>query len=168
MVVQGGDAKGGFPRQIDQSRHMGPRNQNHKAEVKDVTSTRSKTTSKVSVSQPRSKFCRIHRYDNHHTEEYPEVRATINKMVENRYRPFGRSQMGQPSQPRPTNYTYTRDKAEEQEADVIIQHRVYLNRQTREGLMNKRQQLNPLLEKSIQLLGDLTLAGRVIMHRKVI
>ncbi|KAL2494289.1 hypothetical protein Fot_38046 [Forsythia ovata] len=89
---------------------MGPRNQGYKTEVKEVTHTMSKTKSKVSTSQPRSKFCRIHWSNNHDTEECPDVRATIDKMVENRYRPTGRSQMGQPSQPRQTSYTYNRGR----------------------------------------------------------
>ncbi|KAL2558799.1 hypothetical protein Fot_03569 [Forsythia ovata] len=88
---------------------MGPQNQNHKTDVNEVTPTRSKTISEVSVPHLQSKLCRIHRYDIHDTEECPKVRATIDKMVENKYKPFGGSQMGQPSQSRPTNYTYHRE-----------------------------------------------------------
>ncbi|KAL2455134.1 hypothetical protein Fot_57769 [Forsythia ovata] len=85
----------------------GLRNQNHKVDVNKVTPTRSKTTSEVSASHSRSKFYRIHRSDYHDTKECPKVRAMIDKMVENRYKPSG-SQMGQPFQPRPVNYTYHR------------------------------------------------------------
>ncbi|KAL2531861.1 Ribonuclease H [Abeliophyllum distichum] len=71
---------------------------------------RNKTTSEVFAPQPRSKFCRIHQSDNHDTEKFLNVRATVDKMVENRYRPTGRSQMEQPLQPQPTNYTYNREQ----------------------------------------------------------
>ncbi|KAL2489201.1 hypothetical protein Fot_42493 [Forsythia ovata] len=109
MVALGG-AKGNFPRQNNQGRHTGPRIQNHKVDVNEVTITRSKTINEVSAPHPRSKFCRIHRLDNHNMEEYLEVRATVDKMVENRYKPSGGSQMGQTSQPRTMNYTYHRGR----------------------------------------------------------
>ncbi|KAL2499152.1 hypothetical protein Adt_24702 [Abeliophyllum distichum] len=38
--------------------------------------------------------------------EYPDVRVTIDRMVENRYCPTGGSKSRQPSQPRATNYSY--------------------------------------------------------------
>ncbi|KAL2542678.1 hypothetical protein Adt_03656 [Abeliophyllum distichum] len=88
MMAQCG-AKGVFPRQDNQGRQMGPQNQGYKAEVNEVTHMENKTTSEVSASQPRSTFCKIHRFDNHDTEKCTDVRATINKMVENRCRHTG-------------------------------------------------------------------------------
>ncbi|KAL2494392.1 hypothetical protein Fot_38149 [Forsythia ovata] len=81
-------------RMNNQGRQMGPWNQGYKIEVNEATPIRSKTTSKVSTSQPRSKFCRIHWSNNHDTDECPDVRTTVDKMVENIYRPTGISHMG--------------------------------------------------------------------------
>ncbi|KAL2491540.1 hypothetical protein Adt_27168 [Abeliophyllum distichum] len=109
MVVQGG-VKRNFPKQNNQGRQIGLHIQNHKVEVNKVTPTRNKTTREVPAPHSRSKFCKIHRSDNQDTDECPKVRATVYKMVENRYRPSGGSQMGQPSQRRPMNYTYHRGR----------------------------------------------------------
>ncbi|KAL2515186.1 hypothetical protein Fot_29157 [Forsythia ovata] len=54
-------------RRNNQSRQTSLRNQNHKVDVNEVTPTRSKNTSEVSTPHHRSKFCRIHRFDNHDT-----------------------------------------------------------------------------------------------------
>ncbi|KAL2466051.1 hypothetical protein Adt_41902 [Abeliophyllum distichum] len=99
MVAHGG-AKGNFPRMSNQGRQTGLWNQGYKAEVNEVTPTKSKTISEVSAPKPQ--------YDNHDTEECPDVRATVDKMMENRYKPTRRSQMGQHSYPWPMNYAYNR------------------------------------------------------------
>ncbi|KAL2493943.1 hypothetical protein Fot_37700 [Forsythia ovata] len=90
MVAQG-SAKGNFPKQKNQGRQTRLQDQNHKVDVNEVTPTRSKNISEVLAPHPWSKYCRIHPSDNHDTEECPEVRTTVDKMVENRYKAFWKS-----------------------------------------------------------------------------
>ncbi|KAL2543338.1 hypothetical protein Adt_04316 [Abeliophyllum distichum] len=66
--------------------------------------------SEVPAPQHRSKFCMIHWSGNHDIEECPEVRATIDKMVENRYKPSSKSETGLPPQPKPINYIHQRGR----------------------------------------------------------
>ncbi|KAL2542661.1 hypothetical protein Adt_03639 [Abeliophyllum distichum] len=94
-----------------------------------------KTTSEVFVSQPRSKFCKIHRFDNHDTEKCTDVRATINKMVENRCRPTGEVRWDSLLSHDPRAIPIKRDEVEERETDVPASRAPH---QTNQGQPNKQ------------------------------
>ncbi|KAL2514786.1 Uncharacterized protein Fot_28757 [Forsythia ovata] len=99
-------AKGLFPRQSNPVRHTRPQNQGYKVEVNEVTPRRNKAPSETSAPLSKYKFYIVHQLESHETDECPNVRATIDRMVENRYWPTGKSQSGQPSQLCTINYTY--------------------------------------------------------------